>query len=110
MSFGALLFIYITKRINILPPFDSLISMLTDTTYNVVSLKGSIADIAIKVLINTFNIIYFVDVVFCRLIDNLLTFANYIKNYIILILYFLYKIFSICMYKYQLLKKFIGKF
>jgi len=77
MSFGALLFIYITKRINILPPFDSLISMLTDTTYNVVSLKGSIADIALKV-INTFNIIYFVDV---RLIDNLLTFELYQELY-----------------------------
>jgi len=78
MSFGALLFIYITKRINTLPPFDSLISMLTDTTYNVVSLKGSIADIALKVLINTFNIIYFVDV---RLIDNLLTFELYQELY-----------------------------
>jgi len=66
MSFGALLFIYITKRINNLPPFDSLFSMLTDTTYNVVCLKDSIADIAFQVLINTFNIIY-LDV---RLIDN----------------------------------------
>lgn len=59
MSFGALLFIYITKRINI-PPFNNLDSMITDTTYTVVTLKGSIADIAFKVLINTCNIICFV--------------------------------------------------
>ncbi|XP_071625819.1 uncharacterized protein [Temnothorax longispinosus] len=48
MAFGALLFIYIAKRINLMPPFNNLESMLTDTSYDVVILKGSIGDIAFK--------------------------------------------------------------
>ncbi|XP_011699549.1 PREDICTED: uncharacterized protein LOC105456887, partial [Wasmannia auropunctata] len=48
MSFGAVLFFYITNRINIIPPFDNLESMLTDSTYKVVCLKGSLGHIAIK--------------------------------------------------------------
>ncbi|XP_011705679.1 PREDICTED: uncharacterized protein LOC105460889 [Wasmannia auropunctata] len=47
MSFGALLFLFIAKRINILPPFNNLDSMLADSIYNVVSLKGSVGHIAI---------------------------------------------------------------
>lgn len=84
MAFGALLFIYITKRINILP-FNDIDSLLTDTSYNIVTLKGSIGDIAFKVLINTFNIICFVYIRF--LIYNLLTLKlhqvyvfDYLKN------------------------------
>nr|XP_012224263.1 PREDICTED: uncharacterized protein LOC105673306 [Linepithema humile] len=48
MAFGAVLFIYMAKRIFI-PPFDSLDSMVTHSKYSVVNLKGSIADIAFKV-------------------------------------------------------------
>ncbi|XP_024889042.1 uncharacterized protein LOC112465634 [Temnothorax curvispinosus] len=48
MAFGALLFIYITKRINVIPPFNNLESLLTDTSYDVVTLEGSIADIMFK--------------------------------------------------------------
>ncbi|XP_077273113.1 uncharacterized protein LOC143903421 [Temnothorax americanus] len=48
MAFGALLFIYIAKRINVMPPFNNLESMLTDTSYDVVILKGSIGDITFK--------------------------------------------------------------
>lgn len=50
MAFSALLFIYMTKSI-IIPPFDNLPSLVTQTTYNVISLEGSMADIAFKVLI-----------------------------------------------------------
>ncbi|XP_024876476.1 uncharacterized protein LOC112457563 isoform X1 [Temnothorax curvispinosus] len=49
MAFGALLFLYIAKRINVIPPFNNLESLLTDTSYDVVILKGSIGDIAFKV-------------------------------------------------------------
>lgn len=51
IAFGALLFIYMTKRLFI-PPFNDLGSLLTNTKYNIVSLKGSIVDIAVKVLTN----------------------------------------------------------
>ncbi|XP_070516674.1 glutamate receptor 1-like isoform X2 [Cardiocondyla obscurior] len=49
MSFGALLFIYITKRVIVTPPFDSIDSLLSDTSYKIVAVKGSIQDIAFKV-------------------------------------------------------------
>lgn len=51
MAFSALLFIYMTKSIIVLP-FDNLPSLVTQTVYSVVTLEGSIADIAFKVLIN----------------------------------------------------------
>ncbi|XP_011699544.1 PREDICTED: uncharacterized protein LOC105456881 [Wasmannia auropunctata] len=54
ISFGALLFLCIAKRYNIIPPFDSLDSMLTDSTYNVVCLKGSLGHIAIKAGVDSF--------------------------------------------------------
>ncbi|KAG5342851.1 GLRK protein, partial [Acromyrmex charruanus] len=50
MSFGALLYVYITKRINIIAPFDDLNSLLTNTKYKIVSLEGSTADIAFKIV------------------------------------------------------------
>ncbi|KYN33174.1 putative glutamate receptor [Trachymyrmex septentrionalis] len=50
MSFGALLYVYITKRINIIAPFDDLNSLLTNTEYKIVSLEGSTADIAFKII------------------------------------------------------------
>ncbi|KYN22206.1 PREDICTED: uncharacterized protein LOC108759295 [Trachymyrmex cornetzi] len=50
MSFGALLYVYITKRITIIAPFDDLNSLLTNTKYKIVSLEGSTADIAFKVI------------------------------------------------------------
>ncbi|XP_018399298.1 PREDICTED: uncharacterized protein LOC108777015 [Cyphomyrmex costatus] len=49
MSFGALLFVYIAKRVNIIAPFKDLDSLMTNTEYKIVSLKGSTADIAFKV-------------------------------------------------------------
>ncbi|XP_070155501.1 glutamate receptor 2-like [Polyergus mexicanus] len=48
MSFSALLFIYMTKSI-IVMPFNNLPSLVTQTAYSVVTLEGSIADIAFKV-------------------------------------------------------------
>ncbi|XP_012535449.1 uncharacterized protein LOC105836157 [Monomorium pharaonis] len=50
MSFGALLFICIARRIHIMPPFNNLNSLISDTTYDVVVLKGSTGDIALKVI------------------------------------------------------------
>lgn len=52
MAFGALLFVHITKRMNIIPPFYDLDSLLTDSSYKVVTIKDSIGDIAFQVLIN----------------------------------------------------------
>lgn len=49
MSFGALLFIYVTKLIFV-PPFDSFESLVANTKYSVVSLKGSTGAIGFKVL------------------------------------------------------------
>ncbi|XP_071625817.1 uncharacterized protein [Temnothorax longispinosus] len=49
MAFGALLYIYIAKRINVIPPFNNLESLLTDTSYDVVTLKGTTGDIALQV-------------------------------------------------------------
>ncbi|KYQ48341.1 hypothetical protein ALC60_12669 [Trachymyrmex zeteki] len=46
MSYGALLFVYIAKRINIIAPFYDLTSLLTNTEYKIVSLEGSTADLA----------------------------------------------------------------
>ncbi|XP_029174511.1 uncharacterized protein LOC114943097 [Nylanderia fulva] len=48
MAFGAVLFIYMTKNI-IIPPFDNLQSLVTHTRYKVITLKGSVADIAFKI-------------------------------------------------------------
>lgn len=52
MAFNATLFIFMTKEI-IIPPFNDFQSLITRTEYRVVSLEGSIADIAFKVIINT---------------------------------------------------------
>ncbi|XP_024889039.1 uncharacterized protein LOC112465632 [Temnothorax curvispinosus] len=49
MAFGALLYIYIAKRINVIPPFNNLESLLTDTSYDVVTLKGTTGNIALQV-------------------------------------------------------------
>ncbi|CAL1673900.1 unnamed protein product [Lasius platythorax] len=48
MAFSAVLFIYMTKSI-IIPPFDNLQSLVTHTGYRVISLKGSVGDIAFRV-------------------------------------------------------------
>lgn len=53
MAFNAILFICMTKEIFI-PPFDDLKSLITRTGYRVVSLEGTIADVAFKVIINTY--------------------------------------------------------
>ncbi|XP_019882293.2 uncharacterized protein LOC105248793 [Camponotus floridanus] len=53
MAFNAILFIFMTKEI-IISPFNDLQSLITRTEYSVVSLEGSIADIAFKVIINTY--------------------------------------------------------
>lgn len=50
MSFGAVLFIYITKSVFV-PPFDSIESLVTNTKYNIISQKGSTGAIAFKVSI-----------------------------------------------------------
>lgn len=50
ISFGAVLFIYITKSVFV-PPFDSFESLVANTKYNVISLKGSTGAIAFKVSI-----------------------------------------------------------
>ncbi|XP_011871255.1 PREDICTED: uncharacterized protein LOC105563891 isoform X3 [Vollenhovia emeryi] len=60
MAFGALLFVYMTKNISFLPPFNDLDSLRTKTSYKVVSLKGSIGEVVFTVLINTFDIICFI--------------------------------------------------
>lgn len=52
MAFNAILFICMTKEVFI-PPFDDFQSLITHTEYRVVSLEGTIADIAFKVIINT---------------------------------------------------------
>ncbi|EZA52820.1 hypothetical protein X777_08132 [Ooceraea biroi] len=44
-AYSALLFTYITRRVSI-PPFDSLDSLTTKTNYKIVTLKGSVGDIA----------------------------------------------------------------
>ncbi|XP_067210340.1 uncharacterized protein [Linepithema humile] len=49
MAFGAVLFIYITKSISI-PPFDSFESLVTNTKYNVITMKGSSGEIGFKVI------------------------------------------------------------
>ncbi|XP_071625820.1 uncharacterized protein [Temnothorax longispinosus] len=49
MSFSALLFIYVTKSIFV-PPFDSFESLVANTKYSVISLKGSTGDIGFKIL------------------------------------------------------------
>ncbi|KAL6262696.1 hypothetical protein P5V15_005489 [Pogonomyrmex californicus] len=48
MAFGAVLFIFITKRVNVIPPFHNLDSLRTDTTYNIVILKNSLGNIAFE--------------------------------------------------------------
>ncbi|XP_012535461.2 uncharacterized protein LOC105836163 [Monomorium pharaonis] len=48
MAFGALLFVFIAKKVSNIPPFDNLDTLLTDTSYKVIVLNGSIGDIAFK--------------------------------------------------------------
>lgn len=56
-AFSAVLFTYMTRTVFI-PPFDSLDSLATDTDYNILTMKGSLGDIALQVLINTHLVIY----------------------------------------------------
>lgn len=48
IAFGAVLFIYITKNVYI-PPFHSFTSLIANTKYSVVSLKGSTGAMTFKV-------------------------------------------------------------
>ncbi|KAL6262694.1 hypothetical protein P5V15_005487 [Pogonomyrmex californicus] len=48
MAFGAVLFIFITKKINVIPPFKNMDSLIRDTTYNIVVLNGSMGYIAFQ--------------------------------------------------------------
>ncbi|XP_011871254.1 PREDICTED: uncharacterized protein LOC105563891 isoform X2 [Vollenhovia emeryi] len=50
MAFGALLFVYMTKNISFLPPFNDLDSLRTKTSYKVVSLKGSIGEVVFTIM------------------------------------------------------------
>jgi len=50
MSFSAVLFIHITKSVFV-PPFNNVDSLITDTTYNIVSLKDTLEAYVFKVYI-----------------------------------------------------------
>ncbi|KYM99095.1 putative glutamate receptor [Cyphomyrmex costatus] len=48
MSFGAVLFIHLSKSVFV-PPFDSFTTLVTNTKYNVIGLKGSTAEAMFKI-------------------------------------------------------------
>lgn len=48
MSYGALLFIYMSKR-DFTPPFNNVESFIMNTKYNIITLNGTMGDMLFKV-------------------------------------------------------------